>query len=335
MGSPPRSTPGVRPSAGVALCVFNGARFLQAQLDSLSAQDERPQQIVVIDDGSSDGSWELLQSWAAAAAGQVRVERNANRMGVVRNFEKALSMLGTDIVFPCDQDDVWYPSKVRRFINAFAQDPQLTLLHGDADLVGEAGDALGWKLFGALRVTAQEQEFIAQGQAWKVYARRNLVTGAASAFRRQLLEISTPFSLDWVHDEWLGFHAALVGRVALCPEPMMAYRLHGNNAVGLPLPTFGWWMRSTLQALLRPTTARQRWRAQRLDTMTEVARKLCAPSAAIDHLSMAAAHARFRGGLPRNFAERLAGITRGCRAGHYHAWSNGPVSMLHDLLIPW
>lgn len=320
-------------TAGVAMCVYNGARFLREQLESIAAQSVPPIQMVVLDDGSTDGSWELLQAWAATAPFAVQVRRNAEKLGVVRNFERAATLLDTSIVFLADQDDLWYPDKVATFLDAFSRDPSLSLVHSDADLVDGQGRPLDRRLFDTLLVTPNERSLVEAGLAWRVYAKRNLVTGAAAAFRRDLLEVAIPFSVRWLHDEWLAFMAALAGRVAMLETPTMAYRLHGGNTVGLPVPTLGWRIRSTVRAFTEPTAPRQRARADRLDEMVVVAQRLGAAAEVLQHLERAAAHARFRSELPGNPLERLGRIWQQRRAGHYHAWSNGPISMLHDLLI--
>lgn len=319
--------------AGVAMCVYNGVHYLKEQLNSIAAQEMLPARMVVLDDGSTDGSWEVLQAWVADAPFPVQIRRNPTQLGVVRNFELACSILDTDLVFLADQDDIWYPHKVRCFVDTFASDPQLMLLHSDADLIDGSGRLLGKHLLDALLVTTHERGLITQGHAWQVYAKRNLVTGAACAFRRELLDIARPFSLLWVHDEWLAFHAALVGRVSVWPESTMAYRLHGSNTVGLPLPTLAWRVRTTIQAFTEPTAGRQLARAERLDEIGAVARRLEVAQPILEHLGRAAAHARFRSALPSNPMQRLAHIWDERRAGHYRLWSNGPVSMLHDLLI--
>lgn len=320
-------------TAGVAMCVYNGAPFLQQQLDSIAMQTVQPVQMVVLDDGSTDESWNLLQAWAATAPFPVRLQRNAEKLGVVRNFERAVTMLETPVVFLADQDDLWYPDKVRTFLDAFSHDPDVWLLHSDADLIDGEGRPLDRRLFDTLLVTPRERALVAAGEAWRVYAKRNLVTGAAAAFRRELVSVATPFSPRWVHDEWLAFVAALAGRVTLLDTPTMAYRLHGGNTVGLPVPTLGWRIRSTVRAFSEPTGPRQRLRAERMEEMAAMARRLGAQPPVVQHLESAGGHARFRGELPRNPLVRLARIWQQRRAGHYHAWSNGPVSMLHDLLI--
>lgn len=325
--------PPARPTAGVAICTYNGGRFLSEQLESIARQVELPSQVVLLDDGSTDGSWERAQQWAHSVPFPVLAQRNPRQLGVVRNFERATSLVSQDIVFLADQDDIWYPDKIRRFVDVFAADPAVGLVHSDADLVDGAGAPMHRRLLETLLVTARERSLMEKGEAWKIYAKRNLVTGAACAFRRPLLDKAVPFSPHWVHDEWLAFIASLVSRVQLLDVPTMAYRLHGGNTVGMPLPTLGWRLRTSLHALTRPTAPRQRVRAERLDEMGLVARRLGAGAHVVQHLQRGAAHARFRANLPRNPLARLAGIARERRAGHYQAFSGGPISMLHDFLI--
>jgi cellulose synthase/poly-beta-1,6-N-acetylglucosamine synthase-like glycosyltransferase len=323
-----------RPSAGIAMCVYNGARYLQKQLDSISAQTERPKSMVIIDDGSDDGSWDLLTRWAANAPLPVRMERNRLNVGVVRNFERACGMVQEDIVFLADQDDLWYPDKLVTFVDRFVADPALGLLHSDADLIDDAGRLLRRRLFDTLLVTDEERRLVTRGSAYKAYAKRNLVTGASCAFRRELLTQAIPFADHMIHDEWLAFVAALASKVEMLETCTMAYRLHGANSVGLPLTTFGWRVRTTWAALTGPTCARQRERAQRLDEVLRWARRTKVPQYAVQHLQAAADHAHFRAELPANPWHRLRRVLQERRAGCYQVWSNGLASMLHDLLLP-
>jgi glycosyltransferase involved in cell wall biosynthesis len=315
------------------MCVYNGARYLQAQLDSIAAQTELPSRLVIVDDASSDGSWELLQQWRRSAPFEVVLERNETNLGVVRNFERAIGLIGQDIVFLADQDDAWYPGKLATFVDRFTADAGLGLLHSDADLIDADGVPLGRRLFDTLLVSSSERAEVAAGRAYRVYAKRNLVTGAACAFRRELMVHALPFSPDWVHDEWIAFTAALVSKVELLDFPTMAYRLHGNNTVGMPLPTLGWRARTAAEALLHPTATRQLRRARRLREMRDHAARLGVPREMIQHLEAAASHADFRGHLPRNPITRVLRVLEERRAGNYHAWSSGRTSVWHDMFI--
>lgn len=322
-----------RPSVGVAMCVYNGARYLREQLESIAAQSELPDAMVVLDDGSTDGSLELVQSWASRMPFPVRVGRNAQRLGVAHNFEQAVAKLEQDVIFLTDQDDKWYPHKVSSFVDQFAADPELGLLHSDADLIDAQGGPIGRTLLEALVVSTQERDLIAQGLAYRVFTRRNLVTGAACAFRRELLALARPFPAMYLHDEWLAFIAALASKVALLDVPTMGYRLHDANTVGVPLRNFGWAIRHRLEGLALPTAQRQLQRADRLEVVLTHARAIGVQDDAVGHLEAAAAHARFRANLPRNPFSRMRAISRERAAGHYETWSSGSVSVLRDLLL--
>jgi hypothetical protein len=263
----------------------------------------------------------------------VRTERNRQRLGVTRNFEEAVARLDQEIIFLSDQDDTWFPDKLATFTERFASDPELGLLHSDAVLIDGEGAPIGKSLLEALVVTSEERELITDGAAFQVYARRNLVTGAACAFRRSLLEKAMPFSSRFLHDEWLAFTAALASKIELLEQPTMRYRLHDANTAGVPLRGFGWRVRNRLQAFASPTAQRQANRADRLDDLVAHARSIGVSPDALAYLEAAAGHARFRANLPRNPLSRFLAVQRERAAGHYRAWSSGSVSMLHDLLI--
>jgi glycosyltransferase involved in cell wall biosynthesis len=325
----------VRPRAGIAMCVYNGARYLRAQLDSFASQSELPHRLVVVDDGSTDGSWDLLQAWAARAPFPVTLERNTQNLGVVRNFEKAVRLLlpEVDVVFFSDQDDQWYPAKLATCIDAFVTDPRLGLVHSDADLVDMEGRPLGSRLLAALLVTERERADVASGHAYRAYIRRNLVTGAAAACRSSVLAQALPFSDQMIHDEWISYVASVVGPVRMLEEPLMAYRLHGANTVGLPIPNRIWWWRSVFKALLEPQVPRQQQRLARLQAMRAHAVQLGADADVFACLDRAIAHAQHRCSLSRNPLRRALAVRAEWRDGQYRRWSSGRMSMLHDLLI--
>lgn len=324
-----------RPVAGVAMCVYKGAPYLLEQLQSIAAQTELPSRMAIVDDCSPDGSWDLLQQWAASAPFEVRLHRNDLNLGVVRNFERAIEILGDDIevVFLADQDDVWYPGKLAAFVDRFAADSALGLLHSDADLIDGSGKRLNRSLFETLLLSDDELTLVGAGRAWEVYAKRNLVTGAACAFRPSRVRSAFPFSPHWMHDEWLAFSASLVSKVGIMDRATMAYRLHDANVVGVPITSFGWQIRTTLDALTRPAAARQRARGLRLrEVVTQAASAGCAPEVT-SYLDTAATHAEFRGALPSRLRHRWPKVIDQWRAGYYHKWSNGDISMLHDLVF--
>ncbi|HJR10910.1 MAG TPA: glycosyltransferase family 2 protein [Rhodanobacteraceae bacterium] len=228
-------------SASVVLCTYNGVRFLEAQWDSLLAQSRRPDEIIVRDDGSGDGTWALLETLSARAEARgirVRRARNPRNLGYVANFGAALQDASRDVLFLCDQDDVWHAKKLATLMAAFEQRPPLLLVCTNARRVGEGGEGLPRSLFEVLKVSRTELRRIHAGQGFRVLLRRNLATGATIALRRTLLADAMPFPPGWVHDEWLAIIAAALDGFDCVEQPLVDYRQHGRNQLGMPERTF-------------------------------------------------------------------------------------------------
>ncbi len=226
---------------GVALCTYNGAQYLQEQLESILAQSMAVDEIVVGDDGSSDTTLAVLQAFrvrAVARGIRMEVVQHSRNLGYVRNFSDALQRSSADIVFLCDQDDVWHVDRVRIFMARFDADPSLLLLHGDARLVDGAGQPKGTTLLDTLRVHPAELALERSGQALDAILLRNFVTGATCALRRTLLPASLPVPPRWSHDEWLAVVASLQGGLDVVRECTVDYRQHGGNQIGASRRSF-------------------------------------------------------------------------------------------------
>ena len=96
----------------VAMATFNGSAFISEQLESLAAQNLLPCELVICDDGSTDGTLELIEIFSKAAPFPVRIFRNEVTLGFAENFLKAARLCSGDWISFCDQDDVWLPNKL-------------------------------------------------------------------------------------------------------------------------------------------------------------------------------------------------------------------------------
>lgn len=324
---------GTRNTVAVVLCTYNGARYLPEQLDSLLGQSRLPDQLVIVDDDSSDGTWPLLEAFAvrARATGiDVRLEHNPHNLGYRRNFERALGLAGTELIFLCDQDDVWQLDKIARMEAEFLARPNLLLLHTDARLVDAQGAGLDSSLFDALEMTAQEIAQVHSGDAFEVLMRRNVVTGATAAFRAPILERAIPFPDIWVHDEWLAVVAAACGEVDCLEAPLIEYRQHGGNQIGVQL-------RSVREKLARVEGFRRqhmRSVAQRLEQLDECLgqRRVALSGRWRETLRQRRLHARARADLPRPLSARWRHVLAEARSGRYRRFSFGFRSVVADLL---
>jgi len=217
-------------SVSVAMATYNGALYLRRQLDSIAAQSYAPAELVVVDDGSSDETLSVVAAFAKDAPFPVHVYRNETRLGFRGNFMRAASLCNSDLIAFCDQDDYWYPHKIKVCVERFSE-PDILLVYHNADVV-----TLDGKRIDRLDKFALGQPFFSSGPL--AHSR-----GFTQTFRRFLLKFSSLWmtSLDYfqpgeplAHDQWIFFLASALGKISYLDEPLVAYVQHGNNLFGSP-----------------------------------------------------------------------------------------------------
>lgn len=329
----------VTPTISVALCSYNGERFIAEQVASILAQTMLPGELVLSDDASTDSTvavvTRVVADFTVANPGRpivLRVLRNPVSLGVVKNFEQAIGATTGELVVLSDQDDRWAPDRVERAVETFEQQPGLLLVYSNANLIDASGAPLGDSLFGALGLTVREREQMRSGRAFDALLGRNLATGATTMFRRRLLTDALPFPVSWVHDEWLAVIAAASGEVTFLDERLIDYRQHGANAIGAQ--RIG--LSGRLDKLREPREARNRGlveRAAALVSRLELLGLGVAPGSA-DRARAKLAHERARLALPARRFQRVLPILRELSAGRYSRYGRGLQDVLRDLVQP-
>jgi len=320
------------PSVSVALCTYNGAAFLDAQLRSIRAQTLTPTEIVLSDDGSDDTTV-AVAGRALAGFPEARLLRNPHPLGVVRNFEQAVTATHGELIALSDQDDLWALEKLQRMAARFADDPRLLLLHTDARLIDGVGAPSGATLFGSLEVTRTDLDAVHAGDAFRVYLRRNLATGATVVFRRSLLEAALPFPEEWVHDEWLAIIAAALSGADVLEEQLTDYRRHGSNQIGVADPT----LRGKVARVLQTRGDRNRGLARRAALLVERLEALGdrIPPATLDLARDKHAFEATRAAMPAMRLARLPAVARLALLRDYRRFaSRGNADIARDLLQP-
>lgn len=205
-------------TVSVAMATYNGIAYLEEQMDSVLSQLEEGDELVVSDDGSTDGTRERLEAYAEAD-GRVRV-LDGPQAGVIKNFEHAIAACRGDVIALCDQDDTWMDGKRLAIAQAF-EDPQTALMMHNA-LVVDADNVVIAPSFFALRNT--------RTGFWKNLWKNSYI-GCCMAFSSRLKDTILPFPRSIpMHDQWIGMQAERHGKVVLIERPLLWYRRHGDNA---------------------------------------------------------------------------------------------------------
>ena len=220
------------PRISVAMCTFNGARYLEEQLESIASQSQLPTELVVCDDGSTDDTVSILKRFQACAPFAVKVILNSQRLGSTRNFDQAIGLARGDLIALCDQDDRWAPARLERLSNALTADPLLGGAFSDANLIDGDGRPMGMRLFAQHKfTTAKQRSFI--GCPTATLLKHDVVTGATLMFRSSMRRYCSPIPASWVHDGWIAWMIALHSRWTLIPEPLIDYRIHAAQQLGV------------------------------------------------------------------------------------------------------
>ena len=219
----------------VAMCTYNGARFLEEQLRSFAGQHRFPDELVVCDDGSLDGTVALAEEFARRLSFPVRIVRNATNLGYRGNFAKAVGLCTGDVIVLSDQDDVWYPQKLARLEELFGTHAEVEGIFSNGDLINSASRKLAGDLWSSFRFRAADQHRLGSGHALEVLLQRNVVTGMAFAFRRAWKDKLEGMPASWPHDAWLALLLAQEGKLLACAEHLVAYRVHEKQKIGVPI----------------------------------------------------------------------------------------------------
>lgn len=313
-------------STTVVLCTRNGARYVAKQLASIAGQTVAADELVVCDDGSDDDTLQVVHDAVDSLPFTVVIQEGKTRLGVIRNFERGMSLANGELIVFADQDDVWQKPKLERLHDAFA-DPLVLAAFSDADLIDESDADRGTTLWKAQGVSRRAARRLEQGAVLEQLVRWNVVTGATLAVRSSLVAIAGPGPETSLHDEYLALVGATVGVVKAIPETLVQYRLHGNNAVGVPT--------ADRRALVEQRLGDVDVRSRETRLFTTARARAAEAGASEDRLSLLDQKIDFlrqRIEFPDSFVRRLAPVGRRTIDGSYQRLAHGLRSAIRDVV---
>ena len=199
----------------VAMAAYNGELYIREQMDSILNQNVLPDEIVISDDNSNDSTCSILEDYRAKYKNvEIKLLKNPGK-GISSNFENAIRNTTGDIVFLCDQDDLWLPDKVRVIKEIMETAPENIVIH-NSFIIRECEDGRFQKektnLFEHANLIIKKEDFTGsdrikaeKDKLCRLSYRYTIVNGMCMCIRRDYLIKILPFSEGDYHDKWISF----------------------------------------------------------------------------------------------------------------------------------
>jgi glycosyltransferase involved in cell wall biosynthesis len=319
----------------VAMCTYNGEKFLPEQLASIAAQTRLPDEMVVCDDGSTDSTTEIVEEFARTISFPMRFIRNPENLGSTKNFEKAIGLCAGDLIALCDQDDIWMPDKLARQAEMMERDPELGGVFSDAELVDDHSHLVGERLWTSALFTSSDRQLFRAGRGAAVLTRKPVVTGATLMVRSSLRPLFLPIGTPWVHDGWIAWMLVAYSKIDFIEDPLIRYRIHSGQQIGLEVV-----------ALPRTLTLMERFEKSKCEGLAKLSKDIRELQELVQHLARSP-DIKSQAALPglrqkiRFLEDRRGSYTGGLsnmrrilrNARSYHRYGNGWRSLLRDIAI--
>ncbi|HWH58324.1 MAG TPA: glycosyltransferase family 2 protein [Terriglobales bacterium] len=223
---------GAASTISIAMCTCNGEAHLKEQLESILEQTLLPNEVIVSDDASTDGTVEIVSSFKQKCPFPIKILVNKSRLGVCKNFENAIRHCSGEIIFLADQDDIWMPTKIATIMAAFESHPSCGYVFSNAELIDGQGNDMGRDLWTSLEFDEKRQARYGRGEQLCVMLRLfTLAYGMTMAFRAALSPRLMPFECRFfhaiVHDGWISLFLSSLGAYGVAlPSSLVKYRQH-------------------------------------------------------------------------------------------------------------
>ena len=227
------------PRISVALCTYNGARYLTEQLESILRQSQPPDEIIICDDRSTDDTIAIIDSFIKEYPGVIHLFINEETLHVKKNFEKAIRLCTGDLIFLSDQDDIWEPGKAEKVMTYFSEHPDTDVVFTNAYILenDKRSEKNAWDLLGFNG--KRKEKLHNRGELLKhLFLKWNIATGATMALRSTAAAVHIPFAgfTKHLHDYQLALQSATGGSLGFIDECLIGYRLHSAQQVGIQTP---------------------------------------------------------------------------------------------------
>ncbi len=222
----------------VALCTYNGEKYLKQQIDSILNQTTPVHEIIVCDDCSTDATKTILEDYQIKFPDVFKLYFNDINLRSNKNFEKAIDLTTGDYIFLSDQDDLWMPEKVEKTLQVFKENPTAEGVFSNANLIDDKNNFLFDN-----KISLWDSVYFFENKIPKpidlyriLVLKGNFLTGATFCIKKEVKEFCFPFKTldkDFLHDEWFAYILSERNTLFYSTEKLISYRIHNNQQIGV------------------------------------------------------------------------------------------------------
>jgi glycosyltransferase involved in cell wall biosynthesis len=324
-------------TVSIALCTYNGEKFLKDQLDSFTNQTNSPDELIICDDNSTDNTIQIIKTFQQTAPFNVRLYINESRLGSTKNFERAISLTRGDVIFLSDQDDWWHPEKIRTILDCFEGKCGIICggVFSDAEIVDESLNYQDRNLWDSIGFDKIKRKNFEKGDAIPLLLKWDIVTGATLAFDAKFKNVIIPIPEVWVHDTWISLLLAYMTDLHMIEQPLIKYRQHSHQQIGIGNHSFS----RKIEIILAGLWNRKDYYSREAEKLTLAYERIlhfptiikdpCSIELLMDNID----HLEARATMKNFDASRIVTPLKELLSGRYHKYSQGWNSFFKDLII--
>jgi glycosyltransferase involved in cell wall biosynthesis len=213
----------MRPKVSVCIATYNGENYLEAQIRSILEQLAENDEVVVVDDCSTDNTVKILNE---LRDNRIKIYANESNRGHVFSFSRSISLANNDIIFLSDQDDIWISGRVGLMIDKLIGTNKL-LATSNSDFINSAGEKINYSIDGVSE--RDSSKYIKN--IFSIFRGDTTYFGCGMAFKKELVKVILPIpSHVESHDLWIAFAGNLLRSNLHLNEKTFLRRIHSNNA---------------------------------------------------------------------------------------------------------
>jgi glycosyltransferase involved in cell wall biosynthesis len=207
----------------IAMCTYNGEKFIKEQLDSILNQTYQNLEIIITDDSSTDNTVKIIQEYQKKDT-RIVLHQNEQNLGFIKNFEKSISLCNGEYIALADQDDIWKTQKIELFLKEIKTN---VLIYSDAIIIDKNSNEVGHELI-------RPGRSLIDGTCNKALFLTNVISGNTLMFKTILRKHILPIPKDIsYHDIWIGFVASTYGSITYTQNSMTYYRRYSEQVTNV------------------------------------------------------------------------------------------------------